>query len=176
MKIVKKIVSILASEEKRMSHSPNAIDLLKADHREVEGLFAKFNGASDRRVKSGLAKEICAALEIHAKIEEKLFYPAAEQKAKAAKDDVKEGFVEHEGIKRLVKQISGLTASDDYFETRMMVLEEYVKHHVKEEETSMFPNIEKSNLDLQELGEQLAARKARLQNAPSMRKSAKTKR
>lgn len=141
--------------------SPDAITLLEQDHRAVEALFKAFENSDDRREKRRLARQICEELDTHARIEEQVFYPAAERVAQA-RDLIHEGEVEHEGIKRLVREIPQLSASDDYFEPRVKVLMEYVKHHVKEEETQTFPRLRKSDLDLQALGEQLAQRKARL--------------
>ena len=150
--------------------SQDAIALLKEDHRKVEDLFKQFKNADDSRTKLSLAKQICAELDIHAKIEEKVFYPAAKRGAPEAVDEVNEGIVEHEGIKRLVKQIPTMSASDELFESRMTVLEEYVKHHVKEEESTMFPKIVESDLDLKVLGRKLEAEKGKLQ-PPASRKS-----
>lgn len=140
----------------------DAIDLLRQDHRKVEALFKQFKNADNGRTKLSLARDICAELAVHAKIEEKLFYPTAKREAPDASDDVNEGIVEHEGIKRLVKQIPEMSANDEMFESRMTVLEEYVKHHVKEEESTMFPKIVESDVDLQALGRKLEAKKRRL--------------
>jgi len=146
----------------------DAIDLLKQDHRKVEALFKEFKAASDKRMQKSIARQICTELDIHAKIEEKLFYPNAKREADEAKDEVNEGIVEHEGIKRLVKQLSNMNASEELFESRMTVLEEYVKHHVKEEESSMFPKIVESDMDLKAMGQRLMAEKRKLQSARGM--------
>ncbi|TDU26392.1 hemerythrin HHE cation binding domain-containing protein [Panacagrimonas perspica] len=148
----------------------DAIELLKADHRKVEALFDEYDAQSGKSAKLRIARKICEELDVHAKIEEKIFYPTSKAKAKEAKDDVNEGVVEHQGIKMLVKQISRMSASDEYFDSSVTVLKEYVKHHVKEEETEMFPKIQKSRVDLDALGERLAAAKARLTGASSGRK------
>jgi hemerythrin superfamily protein len=152
----------------KLDPEQDAIDLLKQDHRKVEALFKAFKAAGDKRTQKSIARQICIELEIHAKIEERLFYPAAKREADAAEDDVNEGIVEHEGIKRLVRQLSNMNASDELFESRMTVLEEYVRHHVKEEESSMFPKIVESGLDLKELGQRLMTRKRRLRSARGM--------
>lgn len=141
----------------------NAIDLLKQDHRKVEKLFEQYDAAQEKRTKRQVAQMICKELEVHAKIEEQIFYPTSKAKAKQAKDTVNEGIVEHQGIKMLVKQISKMQASDEYFDSSVTVLKEYVKHHVNEEETEMFPKIESSRIDLEALGERLSAAKARLE-------------
>ena len=153
----------------KLDPEQDAIDLLKQDHRKVESLFKEFKAAGDnKRMQKSISRQICAELEIHAKIEEKLFYPAGKREADEAVDDINEGIVEHEGIKRLVKQLSKMNASEELFESRMTVLEEYVKHHVKEEESTMFPKIVESDLDLKALGARLMAEKRRLQAAHGM--------
>lgn len=148
---------------KKLDPAQDAVDLLKQDHRKVEALFDEFKSADDKRTRTRVARQICEELDTHAKIEEKIFYPKAKKDAKDAEDEVNEGIVEHEGIKRLVKMLSEMTASDEYFDSRMKVLEEYVKHHVKEEESSMFPKIEDSDIDLDALGERLQDAKDKLQ-------------
>ena len=157
---------MLKTLARKLDPDTDAIDLLKQDHRKVESLFADFENA-DKRQKLRLAREICSELEVHAKIEESLFYPAAKKDAREARDLVNEGIVEHEGIKRLIKQIPTLTTADELFESRMKVLKEYVQHHVKEEEGKMFPEIAESDLDLKDLGDKLQKAKRRFQNAPA---------
>ncbi|HUR40746.1 MAG TPA: hemerythrin domain-containing protein [Verrucomicrobiae bacterium] len=146
----------------------NAIAMLKKDHRKVEALFSQCEETDDKRAKTRLVREICAELELHAKLEESLFYPAAKRQAEEAEDTVNEGIVEHTGIKRLVRELKDMTASEELFEAKFTVLQEYVKHHVKEEENEMFPKIEKSPMDLEELGARMAAAKTRLE-APATR-------
>lgn len=155
---------MLKTITQKLDPEQDAIDLLKQDHRKVEALFKEFKAAGDnKRMQKSIARQICAELDIHARIEEKLFYPAAKREADEAVDEVNEGIVEHEGIKRLVRQLSRMNASDELFESRMTVLEEYVRHHVKEEESSMFPKIVESDLDLKALAQRLFAQKRRLQ-------------
>lgn len=150
---------------RKLDPDQDAIDLLKADHRLVEELFAEYEKA-DKRGKLRLARRICAELAMHARIEETVFYPAAKRDAAESRDLVNEGIVEHEGITRLVAIIPTLTTADEYFESRMTVLKEYVQHHVKEEESTMFPAIVESDLDLKEVGSRLMLAKKRLQDAP----------
>jgi len=144
----------------------DAITMLKADHRKVEGLFKEFEEAKDdKRSQVSLARSICEELALHDYLETKLFYPAAKTEVADSRSEVNEGIVEHEAIRRLVKEIPRLRASDEFFESRMTVLIEFVKHHVKEEERDMFPKIADSDLDLLALGDRMAKAKARRQRA-----------
>ncbi len=142
---------------------PDAIALLKADHRKVEGLFAKFERAKDSRTKKALATEICTELTVHAIIEEEIFYPACQE---AAEEDLRlEAYVEHDGAKVLIAEIEGSDPDNEFYDAKVKVLSEQIKHHVKEEEKpgeGLFAQARKADLDLDALGEQLAARKEEL--------------
>jgi hemerythrin superfamily protein len=139
----------------------DAIALLKADHKEVAEMLEKFEAA--RSTKEKLAQQICMSLTIHAQIEEEIFYPAArEALGDEGEDLLNEAEVEHSSLKELIDQIEGSSPDDELFDARVKVLGEYVKHHVKEEEGELFPKLRKSDMDLVEVGEQLAARKKEL--------------
>ena len=142
----------------------DAIKLLKADHKEVSGLLEKYeNGRLSKDRKVATAKQICMALSVHAQIEEEIFYPAAREAVRSGEDLLDEAEVEHGSIKELVSAIENASPDDDeLFDARVKVLGEYVKHHVKEEENELFPKIRKSDMDLEEVGAQLAARKEEL--------------
>jgi hemerythrin superfamily protein len=151
----------------RKSKSAQAVDavtLLKADHRQVEGWFAQFSKSRSNARKQQLAAQICAALRVHTAIEEEIFYPAF-LAATADRDLHHEAVVEHDGAKELIAQIETMRASDDYFDAKVTVLSEMIKHHVKEEEQpgGMFAEAKKSDMDLKELGEELRTRKSELQ-------------
>src|SRR3954447_12051586 len=141
----------------------DAIALLKQDHRTVEDLFAKFEKASGDGRKQKLAEEICLELSVHAQIEEEIFYPACE--GKVDEDLLKESYVEHDGAKVLIAEIINGEPSDEFYDSKVKVLQEEIEHHVQEEEKRMeglFAQARKAGLDMDALGEQLAARKQEL--------------
>lgn len=138
----------------------DAIALLKADHRKVEQLFEDFEAAERNAEKGKLAAQICLELRVHAKIEEELLYPPAHEEIE--EDIVDEAIVEHAVAKNLIKQIEAMKPGEHLFDAKVKVLGEYIKHHVKEEENEMFPQLRQSGLDLAELGAQLKARKQEL--------------
>jgi hemerythrin superfamily protein len=142
----------------------DAIALLKADHKEVKNMVGLFNSSRSDSKKAQLAEQICAALEVHAEIEEELFYPAAREALKKNGDLIDEAEVEHTSVKELIAKIKGGAPGDDLWEAQVKVLGEYVNHHVKEEEGEIFPKVKKTSLDLRAIGEQLAQRKAELQD------------
>jgi len=150
----------------KASRSDDAIALLKADHRQVEEWFEQFEKARDDNRKQTLATNICNALKVHTAIEEEFFYPAFLE-ATGDTEIHHEAEVEHNGAKKLIAEIEASGPDDDYFDAKVSVLSEMIKHHVKEEEQSggMFSKARDSDMDLQALGEQLAARKAELEEA-----------
>ncbi len=142
----------------------DAVALLKEDHRTVEDLFGQFEKASGDGRKEKIAKQICLELTVHAQIEEEIFYPACE--GKVEEDMLKEAYVEHDGAKILIAEIEdGSESSDEYYDSKVKVLQEQIEHHVEEEEMRMeglFAQARKAGVDMDSLGEQLAARKAEL--------------
>jgi hemerythrin superfamily protein len=143
------------------SKTQDAIALLKEDHRTVEKLFKDFEDAKGEGRKEKLARRICLELTVHTKIEEEIFYPACN--GKIEEDLLKEAFVEHDAAKLLMAEIeAGNGQSDDFFDAKVQVLSEQIEHHVKEEETELFPQVRKAEIDLKALGEQLAERKKEL--------------
>ena len=148
------------------SDTPDALELLKSDHKEVKGLFKAYDklvkDEADDGEKQALALQICAMLTAHATIEEELFYPAAREVLGEDEDLVDEADVEHASAKELIAQIEAGTPDDPLYDAKVKVLGEYIDHHVKEEEGEMFPKVRKTDLDLDAIGEELAARKAEL--------------
>ncbi len=126
----------------------DAIALLKADHRKVEDLFEKFEKARSDR-KQALVQEICTELCIHAMIEEEIFYPAC--KGKIEDDDMlEESYVEHDGAKVLIAELLDSEPDAEFYDAKVTVLSEMIKHHVKEEEKraeGLFAQAKEAGLD-----------------------------
>ena len=139
----------------------DAIKLLTDDHAKVKKMFKEFEKLCKKNEDEGkeaLVAQICKELTIHAQLEEEIFYPAA----RAAIDDddlMNEAMVEHASAKDLIGQIQSMEASDPMYEATVSVLGEYVNHHVGEEENEMFPKVQKSKMDLEEIGSEIAERK-----------------
>lgn len=143
----------------------DAIALLEGQHREVEALFEKFEGLTDRAKasKKKIADQICAALLMHAQIEEEIFYPATREASKDTEDMVDEAVVEHASAKDLIAQIMEMDPEDDLYDAKVKVLSEMIEHHVGEEEDEMFPKARELGLDLVALGQEMAMRADELQ-------------
>ena len=143
--------------------SQDTIALLKADHRTVEELFEKFEKARGDDRKQKLALEICKELTIHTILEEEIFYPACE--GKVEDDMLKEAVVEHDAAKVMIAEIEAGDPSEDFYDAKVKVLQEEIEHHVEEEEQrgkGIFAQARDSDIDLDALGEQMAARKEQL--------------
>ena len=138
-----------------------ATALLKADHKRVSELFEQYEHTRSTAKKKTLVANICMELGIHAKAEEEIFYPAVKAALKD-KEMVPEATVEHASLKELMAQVEGKEPDGEMFDAKIKVLSEYVKHHVKEEETEMFPKARKTTLDMKALGAAIAARKDEL--------------
>jgi len=142
--------------------SNDAIALLKNDHREVEDLFERFENTNGKVTKGRIAREICTELMIHATIEEEIFYPGV--KDLIEEEIYTEAYVEHDGAKALIAEILAGTPDDEFFDAKVKVLSEQIKHHVKEEEQrdGMFAQAKRGGADLGALGEMMWTRKQEL--------------
>ena len=141
---------------------PLAITLLKKDHREVEGWFDEYEQLEADAEKLALFNKIALALKVHTQIEEEIFYP--EERGEIEDDMLDEAYVEHDGAKKLIAEIEAMKPSDDYYDAKVKVLGEYIKHHVKEEEQpgGIFAQAKKGDEDLEAMGERMKARKEEL--------------
>lgn len=152
-----------------MSKAParknDAVDLLDADHIAVKKMFTEFKKLSEEDApadeRKALAEKICMELTVHAEIEEQLFYPAARD---AINDDdlLNEAEVEHASAKDLIAQITAMDAEEELFDAKVIVLGEYIDHHVEEERNEMFPKVRKSDIDLKGMVADLKALKEEL--------------
>jgi hypothetical protein len=143
--------------------APDAIALLKADHRKVEDLFAKFEAAKQNDVKQRLVKQICTELTVHTILEEEIFYPAC--KGKVETDLVSEAYVEHDGAKVLIAELEAGDPADEFYAAKVKVLSEQIEHHVGEEEKpseGIFSQARAAGLDMDDLGVRMLARKQAL--------------
>ena len=131
-------------------------------------MFKQFEALGERATadangnKKMLVDALCAALSVHAQIEEEIFYPAVREAAKETDALMDEAEVEHASAKELVMQLQEMDPEDDLYDAKVKVLSEQIAHHVKEEEKEMFPRAKKAGLDLVALGQEMALRKDEL--------------
>ena len=145
---------------------PLALELLMADHRKVEDLFEQYDQEkeSDDGTRREIAQRICTELTIHAQVEEELFYPwLRENLDEDEMEMLEEAQVEHNTAKDLIAQIEAATDIDEVYNAKVKVLGEYIKHHVQEEENEIFPEVRGEHEELDELGQEMSARKGELQ-------------
>jgi hemerythrin-like domain-containing protein len=158
----------------RRVRQPDGLAFLMQQHREVEAIFDKFEAAEDDVEKAKLVDQVCLALAVHAKIEEELLYPPAEEKIDEP-DLIDEAYIEHATAKDLISQLEGMKVGDQYFDAKVKVLSEYIAHHVKEEETELFPEIKRSDMELVGLADKLKARTEQLKAEFGAASSARAK-
>jgi hypothetical protein len=141
---------------------PRAVTLLKHDHREVEGWFDEYEQLEADADKLALFKKIALALKVHTTIEEEIFYP--EERGEVEDDLLDEAFVEHGSAKKMIAEIEAMKPADEYYDAKVKVLGEYIRHHVKEEEQpgGIFAQAKKGDTDLDAMAERLKARKQAL--------------
>ena len=158
---------------------PSATQMIRQDHKKVEGLFNKFEQTQGADAKRRLAENAMAELEVHAALEEEIFYPAVEREVENAASMISEAREEHQTVKQLIAELKGMEETDEEFESQFSELVENVQHHVEEEENEMLPKVEESSLDLNSLGDQMSKRRQALQSsvgATKKRTSATTSR
>lgn len=145
--------------------SPDAIDLLDADHLSVHALFESYRELvrtrADALQRRALAEEICMELTIHARLEEELFYPAVRE---CLRDDdlLDESEEQHGSQREFIAQILAGSPEDELYDARVAVLAEYVERHVRQEREQVFNRVLASRLDLQSLARSLTIRKEEL--------------
>jgi hemerythrin superfamily protein len=144
---------------KTKAKASGAIELLKEQHDQVKKAFKEFEklDREDAEKQQQLVQKVCEDLKLHTTLEEELFYPAARE-AIDDEDLLNEAQVEHETAKMLIEQLENMGPDDPNFRATFTVLGEYVMHHAKEEEGEMFPQVKKTDLDLEELGARMRAR------------------
>lgn len=136
------------------------VKLLKADHDKVKNLFDEFKdliekeNSKSRSRKEKIVKEICEELTLHSLAEESIVYPATRD---VIEDQIlmDEADVEHASVKELISQLQSMNPDDSHYDAKVIVLSEYVEHHVKEEEKMILPKLAKSEIDGKELAEEV---------------------
>lgn len=149
------------TEEKKAPKAMEATKLLRADHKLVSDLFEEYENTTSVKKKRELVAQICTELTVHAQIEEEIFYPAVKRALKD-KELIPEATIEHNTLKQLIAEVEGKEPDGEMFDARIKVMSEYVKHHVKEEQTEIFPKAKATKLDMEELGALLMERKEEL--------------
>ena len=157
--------------------SSDAIVLLKADHKEVKGVFKQFQQAGeDATAKKGdLVKKMIELLTIHTYLENELIYPEVRRQLPDIEDDILESYEEHHVADVLCLELSTMSADHERFDAKTTVLIENVLHHIEEEEQEWFPEVRKgmSRKQLAELGERMLEMRKTAPRSPVQPKAMK---
>lgn len=145
------------------SLSPSATDMIRMDHSHVLAIFHRYNVETDPNTKQGLAEMICLALEVHATLEEEIFYPTMRE-VKADQPAVDKSYPEHDEMKRLIARLRDIQPSDPAYDRTFLELMRDVMHHVADEETTLLPDAEAAlgKQRLQEIGGRMLKRRMEL--------------
>jgi len=149
--------------------SQDAIVMLKADHKEVRGLFREFQKPSTTPARRGqLVEQIIELLTVHTFIENEVMYPRVNALLPELEEDELESYEEHHVADVLITELVAMSPSDERFEAKANVLIENVTHHIQEEEQEWFPKVREglSRTQLRELGDELTAAKERAPRRP----------
>ena len=140
---------------------PTATQLIRRDHKKVDGLFGRFERSKKREAKQRICDLVAHELELHTALEEEIFYPAI-KKYVGEEETLQEAEQEHQQAKDMISDLKSLNAEEGQFEKKFLDLVEAVRQHVQEEEGELLPKVEESEMDLLEIGEQMAERKEEL--------------
>ena len=142
---------------------PSATDMIRMDHTHVNSTFHRYKAETDPQTKQALANMICLALDVHAKLEEEIFYPAMRE-VQADRPLVDKSYPEHEEVHRLVARLRDLKPEDPMFDKTVHELMRTVMHHVADEETTLLPDAEEAlgTQRLQEIGGRMLKRRMQL--------------
>ena len=144
----------------------DAIAMLKADHQRVKDLFAQYEAADNVDIKQTLAEQVFVELEMHAQLEENVFYPAVNEETEEGPELVQESLSEHETVKNLIQELRSIAHDTDAFDAKFQELIQNVEHHVEEEEAEMFPLAEEELAeDLTEMKDEMQELKTDLQGS-----------
>ncbi|MGE3541306.1 MAG: hemerythrin domain-containing protein [Candidatus Tectimicrobiota bacterium] len=154
------------TQEHNSMEQADAIAMLKADHQRVRDLFARYQSADSLQAKRTIAAEAFVELEVHAQVEEHVFYPAVNEETEEGPELVKEALAEHETVKQLIQALRAMEPSDTEFDARFQELIQNVEHHVQEEEAAMLPMAEAELAeDLEDLKDEMQEIKQQLLTA-----------
>jgi len=143
----------------------NAFQLLKEDHQKVSGIFQQLEPTTERaeKTRTELFGKLKQELDVHAQIEETIFYPTLKQAAET-REIVMEGYEEHAVVKQLLSELGGMDVTSEEWTAKLKVLKENVEHHVEEEEGEMFQKARQvlSEEQINQLGQRMEQEKMRL--------------
>jgi hemerythrin-like domain-containing protein len=144
----------------------DAIAMLKADHQRVRDLFQEYDAARDPRAQRVIAEEACTEIDIHAQMEEEIFYPAVEDAVEVDRQElVEDSLREHQAIKDVIRELREMGPDDTQFDAKFCELQVLVEYHVAKEEADMFPlakealaeDLDEMSAEMQELKKELMA-------------------
>ena len=146
--------------------SPSITNMIRLDHTHVLTAFHQYEIGASERLRKGLVDNVCLAIEIHAQLEEEIFYPA--MRAVADNEMLRKSTPEHDEMRGLISRLRNMPVNDAAFDDTFFELMRHVMHHVADEETQLLPAAERLIPDqLHELGARMTRRRLELAGAPA---------
>lgn len=155
--IFEKVLSVI--KDLVADNGTDAVSLLKADHRKVEGLFKEYEKSEDNDDKRAILQQIIKELTVHTTVEESKVYPILEHKDVEGSN---EAYEEHHLVKVILDELVNMDVASPLTDAKVKALSELVKHHVQEEELELLPELQSMDIDLEELGSVIVEEKGRL--------------
>lgn len=146
-------------DESAQKTRTDVIGMIKADHRKVDLMFAEYESNKKKSAKKALLQKIVEELNVHSAAEEKLVYPSLKQ---TDAEGTNEAYEEHHVVEGVLKELMAVNEINELVDAKVKVLCELVHHHVKEEEGKLLPEVRSSGVDLEKMGADFQAEKARL--------------
>lgn len=141
--------------------SPSITNMIRLDHTHVLTAFHQYEVGASERVKKGLVDNVCLALEIHAQLEEEIFYPA--MRLVADNEILRKSTPEHDEMRGLISRLRNMPVKDPAYDDTFFDLIRHVMHHVADEETQLLPAAERLIPEqLNELGARMTRRRLEL--------------
>jgi hemerythrin superfamily protein len=141
---------------------PTITNMIRMDHTHVLATFHQYEMDSSPKTKQALVENACLALDIHAQLEEEIFYPAM-RSVTTGNDVLDKSVPEHNEMRQLISRLRSMQPTDTAYDQTFMALMKIVMHHVADEETTLLPEAELRLKDrLGELGAQMTKRRLQL--------------
>jgi len=142
--------------------SPDVTTMIRIDHSHVFALFRRFNRSHSARRREAIVSNACLALEIHATLEEEIFYPALRE-AGGRSEALSKSVPEHDEMRRIIATLREMTPDETGYDEAMCSLMRVVLHHVADEESIVLPEAEQLMPErLTELGMAMTRRRMEL--------------
>lgn len=140
-----------------------AVGVLEADYRRIAGLLDEYESSVEPRARANLVARVCTELDVHTRIEQEIFYPAARKTNETIRAYIDDSMAEHSAIRRLTVELLDMTPADEFYQPKLDVLVEFVRHHARDQADTVLARLTESGLDLPGVCEQMLHARQQMQ-------------